>query len=303
MQIKSVVLVFAAIFVACAAAQSNSSTGTNVTTPTIPVSVYSPSLTAELVTCPLRDQILRLNQLAAVEYVNRAFFIDLMTHFNSLPSTASTSALGLPAGFTLSDVQSNLTLIVNQLNIVASFFNSTIPSWCPLLTADDQSNCYVYAPCSNYSFGNFSSWSTAAASNSSVSNSTVSSNTTHTNGTGSSNTTHSNSTSSSLPSSSTVMVAVRQGVYFSNQLVNYIIGSVPLFSNSTLQLQLMEFEAMHAQQASYLDLLSNSTPLLTPTIVTNANSNNFNRGAIMSGFVGFIPNPTCCDGWRNVKAA
>ncbi len=41
-------------------------------------SVYQASLSAELASCPLRDQILRVNQLAALEYVDRAFFEGLM---------------------------------------------------------------------------------------------------------------------------------------------------------------------------------------------------------------------------------
>jgi hypothetical protein len=274
-RLKSVCLmVVALISISSAFAQNNIS------------SVYQASLSAELASCPLRDQILRVNQLAALEYVDRAFFEGLMARMNALPSNASVTTLGFPSGVTVPDLQSSITQIFNQLNVVASWVNSTILSWCPMLTADDQSECYPYLPCTNYTFNNLTSWSTARVTDVNVTgtvNGTV-----------------------GLPSISTVQTALRQGVYFSVQLSNFIIASLPLISNSTVQQQMLEFEVMHAEQASYLQGLTGSSPLFTPSILlgpsssSNGASSSFNRPAIIAGFGSFIPNTTCCDGWRNV---
>lgn len=87
----------------------------------------------------------------------------------------------------------------------------------------------------------------------------------------------------------------------SDQSVDYYIATIVLVSNSTVQWQLMEFEAMHAQQSTYLRLLTEQQPIITPFVLSNSNLNTYNRPNIVASYANFVADRQCCDGFRGVR--
>jgi len=274
----------------------------NISLP-VSIPVYSPWLGDELDSCSIRLQIRQINSLASLEYVDRTYLSDLATAFGRFPSV-----VGLPAGFAATDIAGNLTLMVTQLDSILTYFNSSIPTWCASLPFFDQTDCYAFGPCVNYTFGNITALgliSTPAPTAAPVTAAPTAAPTNITNATAAPTTAPTTApTVVPTPSLTAITTALGQGAYMADSMVNSIIATVPLISNSTLQMQLVDFATVHAQHASYLRMVSGISPFLTPDVTVSATSllTTFDRNSVAVAFRSFVTNPMCCDGFRGVHA-